>query len=509
MSQVNEISKGTIGSYLKKTPASAALAGNKMADQSMNPKDSMKKGVKGIVKRSKGVSMAVDKMTGKSKVPATESVSEAKFVIPESLPKMERNAFHRMAADAHKSGRSHFSFQGKKYPVTIDPDYASTVRGEQKEASDDAMKAYLAKGGKITKLPPGKAQGYHGKDDPGKDVAGTMSSDDSKSMGTKKKVKSMEKKDDSVIMNPTMKKDKKDSNQMSYGETKEEAHPMYKDGKKVMVKTKADHDKYAKMGYTMKESIRYKLMSVLENDRAMHYKGATPPEEMDSKMSPGGKKMKADMEKGMTPNDDEKKGQDDAAAAGRVTKVAPKNTTDKNAPGDTKVVSPVRKESLEMNDKKVLKNIASAYLSMYEQKKEGEKDWEGSRHIKTATTTDYNFEKHDGVNHSGFPKGEKAHPKVIAAAKKIKHDDHGIDGMKIKGGHELHTHSHDDGDFIHIHHIHNGEHKGTYKYNTPHTERDYHPGEGPIKKALKHAPPHVIKVASQHLNNTEDELHRY
>ena len=136
-----------------------------------------------------------------------------------------------------------------------------------------------------------------------------------------------------------------------------------------------------------------------------------------------------------------------------------------------------------------------------------EKNWGGYKHIKTATTTDYNFEKHDGVHHSGFPKGEKAHPKVIAAAKKIKHDDHSIDGMKFKGGHELHTHSHDEGDFVHIHHIHNGEHKGTYKYNTPHTERDKHPGEGPIKSALKHAPPHVIKAASQHLNNKEDELH--
>ena len=323
-------------------------------------------------------------------------------------------------------------------------------------------------------------------------------------MGTKKKVKSMEKKDGEVVMNPKM---KKDDNKMAYGETtKEEAHPMYKDGKKVMVKTKADHDKYAKMGYSMKESIRYKLMSVLENDRAMHTKGATPPEEIDSKMSPGGKKMKADMEKGMTPNDDEKKGQDDAAAAGRVTKVAPKNRTDKNAPGDTKIVSPVKKE--EVNYKHILSNIATAYQSMYEKKQPGEKNWTGYKHIKNATTNDYNSEEHDGVAHEGFPKGQKAHPKVLAAAKKIKHNDHHIDHMKLKDGHELQTHAHDEGDFVHIHHIHNGEHKGTYKYNTPHTERDYHPGEGPIKKALKHAPPHVIKTASTHLNNKEDDLHR-
>lgn len=58
----------------------------------------------------------------------------------------------------------------------------------------DAVKAFLAKGGKIKKLPPAKAQGYHGKDDPGKDVKGVMDRPDTKAMGTRKKVKSMESK---------------------------------------------------------------------------------------------------------------------------------------------------------------------------------------------------------------------------------------------------------------------------------------------------------------------------
>ena len=102
-------------------------------------------------------------------------LQENKFVIPESIPKMERTAFHSAAAQAHKDGKQHFTFMGKRYPVTMDPDAAKNIRGEQKEASDDAMKAFMAKGGKITKLPPGKAQGYHGKDDPGKDVSGNIS----------------------------------------------------------------------------------------------------------------------------------------------------------------------------------------------------------------------------------------------------------------------------------------------------------------------------------------------
>jgi len=63
---------------------------------------------------------------------------------------------------------------------------------KNKKEDSDAVKAFLAKGGKIKKLPPAKAQGYHGKDDPGQDVKGIMNKDDSKAIGTRKKVKSME-----------------------------------------------------------------------------------------------------------------------------------------------------------------------------------------------------------------------------------------------------------------------------------------------------------------------------
>jgi len=79
---------------------------------------------------------------------------------------------------------------------------------KSKKEDSDAVKAFLAKGGKITKLPPGKAQGYHGKDDPGKGVHGMMDKPDSKAMGTRKKVKSMED-DDTARMykdNPEMMK---------------------------------------------------------------------------------------------------------------------------------------------------------------------------------------------------------------------------------------------------------------------------------------------------------------
>jgi len=63
---------------------------------------------------------------------------------------------------------------------------------DNKKEDSDAVKAFLAKGGKIKKLPPAKAQGYHGKDDPGKGMHGMMDKPDTKAMGTRKKVKSME-----------------------------------------------------------------------------------------------------------------------------------------------------------------------------------------------------------------------------------------------------------------------------------------------------------------------------
>ena len=54
-----------------------------------------------------------------------------------------------------------------------------------------AMAAFQKRGGKVKKVAPGKAAGYHGKDDPGKDVHGIMGRPDTKKIGTRKKVRSM------------------------------------------------------------------------------------------------------------------------------------------------------------------------------------------------------------------------------------------------------------------------------------------------------------------------------
>ena len=61
----------------------------------------------------------------------------------------------------------------------------------EKAAHQKAIDAFKAKGGKIKKLKPGYAQGYHGKSDPAAGMKGMMDKGDTKSFGTRKKVGSM------------------------------------------------------------------------------------------------------------------------------------------------------------------------------------------------------------------------------------------------------------------------------------------------------------------------------
>lgn len=319
MSRIKEISKSKIATYLQRVPAASASAGNAMSASS--PRKAQAKGVKDFLKRVRGTNMSVDKMTGKAKVPATES-----FIIPEDIPFKERNAFMGAAAAAHKSGKSHFNFGGKKHPVTIDKKVATKI-ADQKESMDDNDNERLV----------------------------TMKKNPKRKSG------------ETATMNPKLGTSEKGQSEM---EQKEEAHPMFKDGKKVMVKTKADHDKYAKMGYTMKESIRDKLIAVLESDRAAHYKGATEPETMDDKLSgAGAKKMKADMEKGMTPNDTLKKAFDDVTKAGQAGPSMKARPNDKKD-GDKKMPTPddiTKKAGMKEEAKRdSLAGIKAAYTSMME-----------------------------------------------------------------------------------------------------------------------------------------------
>ena len=62
---------------------------------------------------------------------------------------------------------------------------------KEKAAHDKAIADFKKKGGKVKKLPPGKAQGSHGKEDPGDGVMGMLDRGDSSKFKRGKKVKSM------------------------------------------------------------------------------------------------------------------------------------------------------------------------------------------------------------------------------------------------------------------------------------------------------------------------------
>lgn len=66
----------------------------------------------------------------------------ATFVIPESILATEKNAFHTAAANAHKAGKTHFAFSGKKYPVTMSKDAASTFAGKGKGLAEKVTEPY-------------------------------------------------------------------------------------------------------------------------------------------------------------------------------------------------------------------------------------------------------------------------------------------------------------------------------------------------------------------------------
>jgi len=81
--------------------------------------------------------------------------SQFQYVVPEEIEAHERTAFHGAAAGAAKAGKSHFSFKGKKYPVTMKKDVATKIadsveHDEEEEVVEEgklppALQAYMDK----------------------------------------------------------------------------------------------------------------------------------------------------------------------------------------------------------------------------------------------------------------------------------------------------------------------------------------------------------------------------
>lgn len=144
------------------------------------------------------------------------------------------------------------------------------------------------------------------------------------------------------------------------------------DGKKHTRMVSVDKEVIKKESTDM--TIREKLLSVLE--RKDH--GETKQQEYDDNWSPGAKKMRDDNKDPGTYQDLEKKSHDDAEKAGRVTKAAAPNPTDKDAKGDKNIINPVKDTTkvgkgdatVKESFSKTVHSIAAAYQSMYKKEEE-------------------------------------------------------------------------------------------------------------------------------------------
>tara|TARA_A100001201_G_C4042737_1_gene187199 strand:- start:252 stop:935 length:684 start_codon:yes stop_codon:yes gene_type:complete len=111
---------------------------------------------------------------------------------------------------------------------------------------------------------------------------------------------------------------------------------MEQDEVEINPKMKKDKTKSAEND-SMAESVYARILEAraTADKGGHHYKGATPPEEMDSKDSGLAKKMRKDHEPEMKDNPEESG--NDMTKAQNAAKVAPKRKGD-NAKGDTKVI---------------------------------------------------------------------------------------------------------------------------------------------------------------------------
>ncbi len=160
------------------------------------------KGLKGAVKVHSGQVKSLTK-----DIKDNTQVKEISKNLEKSyMGKAARDMYHKGQQQGNKDAISRLGGPDQDYMKSPERKAAMRVRGMdratnrlmKKEAMSDAEKrthdaaiaAFKAKGGKVKKLKPGFAQGYHGKDDPGSGMKGMIAPADTKFM-SKKKVGSM------------------------------------------------------------------------------------------------------------------------------------------------------------------------------------------------------------------------------------------------------------------------------------------------------------------------------
>ena len=172
--------EGIIGNLVKKTAKAAGGAVVNRLTTSGRAKIAQKKIDKHKTKQDQKDKISQAKAAGKSAFGFTQKQRAANAT--KKLDKIAKKKSDQETIQRAKDLK-------KKPPVTAGMEYEG--KKMDSAAMKRAMDAFKKRGGKIKKVAPGKAAGYHGKDDPGADVQGMMDRGDTKGFNRKKKVKSM------------------------------------------------------------------------------------------------------------------------------------------------------------------------------------------------------------------------------------------------------------------------------------------------------------------------------
>lgn len=252
---------------------------------------------------------------------AAVTLPKAPFEIPESIPANERTAFHGAAAAAHKAGQSHFSFQGKKYPVTMKKDTARAI-------ADDVQEA------KVDEISVGKMMAY------GKAAAKDIEAKRNKVKAALDQPASPKKAQAGLdAMKGLTKRSKGSDMYVNKLTGRSKVKPTAEgDEGEVTMNPKKEKNQKAVDTAVMPEAIEWKVYSRILENRDMHTKGATPPMEKDDGMSPNAKALKKKMDDGKDIRNDDEKGHDDAEKAARITKTAPARNGDRKE-GDKAIIN--------------------------------------------------------------------------------------------------------------------------------------------------------------------------
>ena len=276
--------------------------------------------------------------------PSKKVLSEAfKYHIPEDIPANERTAFHGAAADAAKKGKKSFNFGGKTHPVTMKKDTANKI-ADQKEAVKYPHMMYDPKTGKevTAKTPMDHAKfskmGYTHEKPKMNEISKKTAAN---YIGKASRDAYFKGRDQGTV--DAISAVGGSHPQQDYKKSPERKAAMRMRGIDRATKRLAKSE-----GTEM--SIREKLMSLYEGDRAAHYKSAAAPEPMHMKSM----SSKGAMDMLNTPKSTEADGMKAAKdTADSIKKSAPGKKlrkTDKNT-GDLAIkpsATPVKDPSAKM-----------------------------------------------------------------------------------------------------------------------------------------------------------------